>query len=69
MAEGVTEDLVKKVLDTKITVTIGEICSESAGVQSQVKNVLTNRKVPIGSTTKESAAVAIEKDAMLIMTL
>ncbi len=69
MAEGLTEDLVKRVLNTEITVTIGEICSESAGVRSRVKDVLTNRKVPIGSAAKGSAAVAIEKDAMLIMTL
>ncbi|KAK0435235.1 uncharacterized protein EV420DRAFT_1653356 [Desarmillaria tabescens] len=68
MSEGVTEDLSKRILNTPITLTVGELCSESAGVRSQVKDALTNCKVPIDSKGS-GAAAAVGKDAVLVMTL
>ncbi|KAK0433677.1 hypothetical protein EV421DRAFT_1994347 [Armillaria borealis] len=67
MTKGVTEDIVKRLLDAKVMLTVGEVFSESAAVRSRIKEVLTNRKVPI--LLKGSGPAAVGKDAFVFMTL
>ncbi|SJL10264.1 uncharacterized protein ARMOST_13648 [Armillaria ostoyae] len=67
MTEGVTEDIVKRLLDAKVMLTVGEVFSESAAVRSRIKEVLTNQKVPI--LLKGSGPAAVGKDAFVFMTL
>ncbi|SJK99638.1 uncharacterized protein ARMOST_02946 [Armillaria ostoyae] len=67
MTEGITEDIVKRLLDAKVMLTVEEVFSESAAVRSQIKEVLTNRKVPI--LLKGSGPAAVGKDAFVFMTL
>ncbi len=69
VTEGTTEDIVKRLLDAKIMLTMGEVFSESTAVCSWIKEVLTNQKVSIMFVLKESEPAAVGKDAFVFIIL
>ncbi len=64
---GTTEDLYNRVLDSKVEVSIKELCGESPGIRNKLKEALTNRKVPVEGG--KSGAAAVGHDQLLIMHL
>ncbi len=64
---GTTEDLYNCVLDSKVEVSIKELCGESPGICNKLKEALTNRKVPVEGG--KSGAAAVRHDQLLIMHL
>lgn len=62
-----TEDLYNCVLDSKVEVSIKELCGESPGIHNKLKEALTNRKVPIDGG--KSGAATVRHNQLLIMHL
>ncbi len=64
---GTTEDLYNCVLDSKVEVSIKELCGESPGIRNKLKEALTNWEVPVEGG--KSGAAAVRHDQLLIMHL
>ncbi len=64
---GTTEDLYNHVLDSKVKVSIKELCGESLGICNKLKEALTNQKVPVEGG--KAGAATVGHDQLLIMHL
>ncbi len=62
-----TEDLYNCVLDSKVEVSIKELCGESPGIHNKLKEALTNQKVPVEG--RKSGAATVGHNQLLIMHL